>query len=244
MTSEVESRRPRSKLSTALMAATSFGVAASLLLGCKSANPPARTDSTGHADSQEILLEPALLPYAAATAEIPKSELRTILADPLTDDLVKSLIDDGVISFPDYEAAVLSAMACIRETGGLFRSTDPKLSVRGVYSWVSRIPGSPTNTSAVETAAGCRDSRLGILEFYWKRLVAPAEREIEAAMREMGECMAAGGLADRIPREMGVEQFRQIPSSLPPETRQVYLSCARSTQDRWGLIGFVSESWE
>lgn len=185
---------------------------------------------------------PDTIAYASMSAVLPASEVGALLANPDLAEDAKARIRDNTISFADYESAVLSAMQCMRDAGATFRADDPVLSARGVYTWHARIPGSPTDTSAVERSQRCVEDHINLIELYWKQTVQPSQRETMGAMKEMGDCMRSTGLAEFVPSTLDINDFIPIPQRLTPQARAGYVACARAVQDRWGLIGFISEA--
>lgn len=211
----------------------------SLCIGCEpgessQANSPARTPSSS--------ASPKSLNYAGVVAAIPEADARAIAADSRTGDDVKRIVADSRITFDEYEGAVLAGIACARAAGAGFRPDDPRLSVRGVYTWSAKIPGVPGASDVIAQVEDCRDKNLGIVELYWKQAVAPTEVETRGAMGALAECMKQGGIEGWVPDGLVPADFQALPSRMPPSDRLVYVQCARVVQDAWGLIGFVGEA--
>ena len=185
--------------------------------------------------------------FSGEAVAIERDRVAQILADPEVSESVRAAVEDGALTFAEYEAAVLSLMSCFDGAGINSRAHDPVLNSRGLYVWSLNWQTALGDRS--EALLGCLDKELGILDLIWKEHVAPSERDVQEAMKQMADCLVQAGLADQVPTSSQLPRdFQIIPRNLTVSGRDAqipdYVACARSAQDNFGLIGFIGESPE
>lgn len=173
------------------------------------------------------------------------SRANQISRDPATSDAVKKKLADGVITFTEYESAVLSMLSCVKDTGASIRQRDPVLSSRGLYTW--GISWQISKGDLSDEVFACEQRELGIIDLLWKEHVAPSEQDVQHAMKEMASCLSSSGLGELVPpNSPQPRDFQTIPRTLAAAGRDQdipwYVTCARQVQDTFGLIGFIGES--
>mgnify|MGYP006915173715 CR=1 FL=1 len=183
----------------------------------------------------------------ASSYEFGKSRANQITRDMATSEAVKKKIADGVITFTEYESAVLSMLSCVEDAGASIRQRDPVLSSRGLYTW--GISWQISKGDLSDKVFACEQRELGIIDLLWKEHVAPSEQEVQQAMQEMAACLSSSGLGTLVPpNSPQPRDFQAIPRTLAGAGRDDdiprYVSCARQVQDTFGLIGFIGESAE
>lgn len=168
---------------------------------------------------------------------------RQIAADEATSPVIRDAVSDGVLTFAEYESAVLNMIACVEEQGAFVRESDPALSSRGLYTWLIGWPNERGDLSS--QVLSCTANELGILDLLWKEFLAPSEEEVRAGMREMADCLRSSGLGDLVPDSLAPSDFQRIQVQLAVSGRDseipTYRTCAKSVQAEFGLIGFVEE---
>ncbi|MGB4861239.1 MAG: hypothetical protein WBO97_02165, partial [Tepidiformaceae bacterium] len=163
-----------------------------------------------------------------------------VLRDPATSDEIRQVLEDGVITFPEYEASVLAMAACVRDAGGVFSRPDqPRLSWRGLYTYSTGFPEAVPGAQAA--VSGCVDRHVGILDLFWKELVSPSAKDIADAMAAMALCMRDNGLGTLVPESMAPQDFQKIVRTIAPDESKLraYVGCAKSAENEFGLIGFA-----
>ena len=151
-------------------------------------------------------------------------------------------LSDGVLTFAEYEAAVLAMATCIRDsplgiefatidaTGNLVRMPGPWLDRRGRYQYSFFYPGSVPESE--EKIASCRSEFLTAIENFWIVQVAPSEHELAAARRALGECLRAYG--EEVPKEPSERDFDRF--RMQPTTQ--FLRCSATVAEEYALPGF------
>jgi hypothetical protein len=217
------------------MAATAV---AAVLAACGSDSadgPPRRSvDSPGR---EEV---------AGLAYDFGEARARAITSDPSTPEPVRLVLEDGVLTFPEYESAVLSMIQCVEGAGARVRDRDPVLNFRGLYVW--GISWANEKGDISQAVLACVQNELGLLDLLWKEFVAPSESEVQMAMKNMAECMGRADMRQYIPQDLRPAEFQRVPIQLATAGRDgdipVFVSCARQVQDEYGLIGFIGESAE
>lgn len=188
--------------------------------------------------------------FADLHYDIPASEVSTILQNPTLSDYVKDVVRDGTVTFGEYETSVLDTVACLQDLGAEVRTGDPRLSARGLYTWMARGPDLRDPTDAAEqeqqlkAVVGCLETYWSQIDFYWNQVVQPTDREKSAAMEDMAACLEESGIPETIPPSRAYEAFEALMVGLPDETRGLYWQCAHKVQDKWALPKFIDERWE
>ena len=171
---------------------------------------------------------------------VDSSRIRQLQQEGLLTEHAQDVLDDGVITFPEYESSVLQAVQCIKDSGGSIDPGDPHLNKKGLYTFV---PGWPLDHPEVEQMIrSCNHEYLDPLELFWKELVLPSEAEVLVAMDAMADCLVASGLGDIVPQSHAFEDFAKMPRQLAtsrPDAFDGYVACARRIQDDFGLTGFA-----
>ena len=212
-----------------------------LIVGCSGEGGPAREQPTVASSA----------PTTAATADsgVDRSELGSlrldlgatrrdaILADPRTSAEVKAVVEDGVLTFPEYESSVLAMASCVRDAGGRFyRDDQPKLTWRGLYVYSTGFPEAVPGAQAA--VSGCVERYVGILDMLWKEVTDPTREEEEAAMNALASCLHEFGLDDIIPEGRRREDFEMLGPKLAEDDRALYMSCAQRIGDEYALPYF------
>ncbi|MGH6692992.1 MAG: hypothetical protein ACREF4_20175, partial [Gammaproteobacteria bacterium] len=111
------------------------------------------------------------------------------------------ILADGVLTFGEYESAVMSMTECVRERipdvslvvvgrNGEF-VPGPRLNNRNRYDYGFIYHGS---IEASEVAiAECKRQHLSEVEFFWAEHVAPSERDLQEARYALARCVRDAG---------------------------------------------------
>lgn len=156
----------------------------------------------------------------------------------------RPLIEDGVLSFKEYESAVLGTIACLEHSGltvmhfpGYGRAgvglPGPRLSSRGVYSYVATMTGSADNppTRAAEATSSCKAGSAQV-EFMWAQHTAPSEVEKQAMRDQMAKCLIDAGV-DVLQSHPTNADLRAVKGRL--QSDQTYYSCQFAVADAFQL---------
>ncbi len=149
--------------------------------------------------------------------EIPPEELRDWLS--VANDVERRVIEDGVLTFEEYEFAVMRTILCIESTGmeivhssGYGRSEGiepgPRLSKRGVYSYFARVAtdGSTPHPRAASLVRACKRLR-GTIEQMWAYHTAPTDQELADMREHTAQCLRDAGAT--VPDHPSEQDLRQ-----------------------------------
>lgn len=160
-----------------------------------------------------------------------------VLRDPATSDEIRQVLEDGVITFPEYEASVLAMAACVRDVGGVFSRPDqPRLSWRGLYTYSTGFPEAVPGAQAA--VSGCVERNVGVLDLFWKELTNPTQNEEEEAMNALAACMRSMGLGDEVPDGRRRDDFDMLGPKLSEDNRALYWGCAQRIGEEYALPYF------
>jgi hypothetical protein len=130
-------------------------------------------------------------------------------------------IEDGVVTFEEYESAVFETVRCIEEAGitvvhstGYGRSQEMvegvRLSRHGIYQFVGRIPSYDGSrpTAELDAINRCRVGSAQI-QFLWAQHTAPSDVELQAMRDHMAVCLERLGadVGDR-PADQDLQQHK------------------------------------
>jgi hypothetical protein len=153
------------------------------------------------------------------------------------------LLSDGVLTFSEYEAAILEMARCVRAAGGQLELGEPRLNRRGLYTYSPSWPvSSPSGTEA--TIRECIEENLSLVSLLWAEVVTVPEQELRAAMGEMRNCLSGKGIPDvgALSQPADFHAFlrdKALAGTLTPEFQTTYLSCALEVENNWGIAGFA-----
>ncbi len=147
---------------------------------------------------------PSPTPHVSVTPyHIPPEQLAGWLA--AVSERERPLIEDGVLTFEEYQAAVLETVACFERAGvkvvhfpgygrGGVGEPGPRLSSRGVYSYAGAVQGTP-DKRPVESAAATAACKAGSaqVESLWAQHTAPSQVEMQAMRDYMAKCLRDAG---------------------------------------------------
>ena len=126
---------------------------------------------------------------SSATREV-SPEVRAFL-DRLGDDVPVSqaaALEDGVITFEEYEAAYERTVACMRDSGIVVDGPKPE---NGARFLTFSFQGGVGDAEADEP---CRREHLDLVNGLWLAQAAPSEAEAEVIAREYTACLRAAGV--------------------------------------------------
>lgn len=83
---------------------------------------------------------PEQVGVSGLTKSVAPSRVKELQRDGLLTEHARQVLEDGVITFPEYESSVLQAVQCIEDAGGSIDPGDPHLNKKGLYTFV---PGWP-----------------------------------------------------------------------------------------------------
>ncbi len=160
---------------------------------------------------------------------------------PNLSDYQRKLLDDGVLTFAEYEASVLAYVGCVEEHGAVVEHVagdevmaGPDLNARGQYLFQTTLPHQPGKRAtlgelrAIESQ--CGTEFFDVVVQLWAEHVAPSETELVAARDALGECLREAGVD--IPEHPSPTDFGPVAQSLE------YRDCSREVSEDFGIPGF------
>jgi hypothetical protein len=145
-------------------------------------------------------------------------------------DFQKDILKDGVLTFAEYETAVLSLVDCAQRAG-ISLAEPVRISKRDTYLYSFTYPLA-SRAGAEDSILSCRQTYTDYLEQFWAEFTAPSEEELQRARDELARCLRDRGI--EVPKPASPEDFGQFRSHPTPD----FFECAQQTSDTFGLPGF------
>ncbi len=156
-------------------------------------------------------------------------------------DYQHGLLDDGVLTFPEYEGAVLAYVGCVEEHGAIVEHIDggelfpgPGLTARGQYLFSTKLPHLPGKRATVNDLRAiemeCGAEFFDVVAQLWAEHVAPTEKELATARNALGICLREAGID--VPENPTSSDFEPVASS--PQYRE----CTQEVSEKFGIPGF------
>lgn len=153
----------------------------------------------------------------------------------------RGLLGDGVLTFPEYEGAVLAYVGCVEEQGvivehvdGDGRAAGPGLTARGQYLFSTTLPHRPGKRATVSELRAielkCGGEYFDVVAQLWAEHVAPTEQELAAARNALGTCLRGAGLD--VPENPSSSDFGPVAAS------PAYRGCSEEVSQKFGIPGF------
>lgn len=145
----------------------------------------------------------------------------------------RAAFEDGVITFQEYEQAVLKMANCLRQEGIAW---EPKLDPSGkYYDNGVNIPAGPPEEVARKSAAidRCEGQYVEATLTGWQMQNNPTQKELEDARKALAECLRNRGIS--VPENPVEQDFIPLKIGASPD----FLACVQEIQARFGLRGFA-----
>lgn len=181
------------------------------------------------------------------------------LAQAMSSDTVsayqKNLIQDGRLTFAEYEAAALATVDCLEKAGyAVFHvpgeleynralaTPGPGLSARGRYTF--DIGADPSNRAGLlNDSVRCRAEFFDLVDLLWAEHTAPTEHDLQLGRAMIGACLRGKGLS--VPENPSQKEL--FVHAWPPDGDGQgrgqpvadYWDCAKEAADELGLTGFI-----
>lgn len=153
----------------------------------------------------------------------------------------RSILEDGVLTFPEYEQATLAFLSCVEDGGVIVRHVEadqykegPELTSRGQYRFSLYLPNREGKPAAVDEMRGlenrCGTEFTAVIQQLWAEHIAPSEKELAAAREALAVCLREQGLD--IPEPPSSEDFGVAASS------PAYATCSSAVALQFAIPGF------
>ncbi len=101
------------------------------------------------------------------------------------------LLEDGELSFSEYESAMFSMVACLQDAG--IDARGPTLRDNRTYSFSTRDPDADHIEEFQNAFDQCYEDNLSIVEYEWADNIAPSPEEEDRFYEGVAECMRQKG---------------------------------------------------
>lgn len=170
---------------------------------------------------------------------IPREQLSDVLA--AASDEERAVLRDGVLALAEYQAQMLSLVACARESGYVL-AEEPVLPKWGGYALrFSR----PVTTSAIDPAAAiqrsiddCRRAHFDVVDKVWSDAHRPPEQLLQQARDALGECIRVAGIPS-IPAHPAAGELLNPAKSADGRIDERFLRCSEQIATEFSLPGFA-----
>lgn len=172
-----------------------------LLLGC-SGNPKSVYVSET-ATTPPVTAKESPVAYTSPF-QIPSGRMSEILSSASTFE--RPLLEDGVLTFSEYESATFATISCLIDHGMDVVHVDPapvkslsdakpgpRLTSRGRYEFVVKYPAGRDLQSSSLDESRCRDSFSSVVALLWAEHLAPSQEEFQALRNATADCLRQRG---------------------------------------------------
>jgi hypothetical protein len=157
---------------------------------------------------------------------LPPVELQWLISDASPEQA--AALADGVLTFQEYEAAVLATVQCFREKG-LSLYQEPALDALRNYAYSVFLPNEGIQ-EAERSMKDCEREHFNAVAMAWASYKAPNEAEILQQARDaLGECIRARG--QDAPEHPGVGELSSLIENVP----DIYIPCVKQAQEQFNL---------
>lgn len=133
------------------------------------------------------------------------------LADALTttSEFQRNLLNDGQLTYQEYEASVLATVQCLRERGVTI-SVEPRPAPgkRIEFAYASTAEDDAAASAAYDE---CYREYENLVDIVWFRQNQPSEQTLDAARAALAKCLRAAGVA--LPDDPSPADFRAVAMS-------------------------------
>lgn len=177
--------------------ATDVLIAAAVLMGV----PVAGCGRDGEGGATGFRAPPTPGATGSGVAVIPAGQLAAALND--ASDYQRAVIEDGQVTFEEYERAVLDTVACYQGNGlqvmsAPYLAGPPRegliLLAGDRYMFFAGAAGRELSAQEWERAQVCDASFSRVVSAMWIGGVGPTLQELEAARAEVAECLLGEGV--------------------------------------------------
>jgi hypothetical protein len=179
---------------------------------------------------------------------IPKDRLNETLGRASPQE--RQFLEDGVVTFPEYEKATFDSIKCFTDRGFTIYPGDdlgpqvdgPRLTTRGTYSWSPASPPGYNVTRLSADIAACK-TPYDTINFLWASITSPSAQEVQQARVELARCLRSLGY-DAPDDASGLDVMK---IAFPPDghphngepTPDFYLRCAHQAAVTYDIPGFM-----
>jgi len=167
----------------------------------------------------------------AADGPPPQGELQEILNQ--TSDFQRAFLQDGEVSFEEYERSVFGTVQCLMDHGIRILS-GPKLVAGGTHFEFSfgGAQNDADHDAQLGVYDGCYREHQDAVDYVWAGQNRPDQKTLDDARAALAECLRAAGVP--LPDEPSTIDFQTAQRADPP----AFDACARPVQEQFRLPGF------
>ncbi|MGE5595853.1 MAG: hypothetical protein ACM3S1_07445 [Hyphomicrobiales bacterium] len=153
------------------------------------------------------------------------------------------LIEDGTLTFAEYEQAILAMVQCSVDAGAgvaYMKAGHPilneiRMTKQGLYDYAFRIPAEADESAITSAINGCKHEYSEMVEGFWSEHVRPSVEELNAAREALIDCMQDAGM-DVPDGVSGEEFFQYTQPNGQPDPR--YIDCVAKVDEEADLPYF------
>lgn len=226
-----------------------FAIITAALCGCGDDGQP-RAPSPGRSVSTTAT---STRPGEFGVFVLPAGQLAAAMDQEDLSSYQRDLIEDGRLTFAEYEAAAFATVDCLERAGyTVFHvpgelehdrtnaTPGPGLSARGRYKFDVGAASSE-RAGLLEASGRCRAEYFDLLDLIWAEHTAPSEQDLQRGRAMIGACLRDKGLT--IPDNPSQQEL--FVHAWPPDGDgqgqpvAEYWDCAKRAADELGLTGFI-----
>lgn len=146
-------------------------------------------------------------------------------------DYQKALVEDGTLTFQEYEAAIAATVGCLKDIGFIVAEDAMKLNSRSQYTYSATLPDQDQERLMTE-ADECTNRFARPTAGAWEWFTRPTEQEIAAGRAALAACLAEANVD--VGSDPASQEFAQIAAS----GNQDYQRCIVQVQEEYALPNF------
>ena len=175
---------------------------------------------------------PASETAASADDEVKLSSSVKAFVESVASEYTRPLVDDGVVTFAEYEKSLFAMLQCLGEAG-VYPDQPPVLDASRHYSYGLVIPSNDKD-QADKAIASCRSYYFEAVQRAWGTYKPPGFDELLAQARDtVGSCASNAGI--EVERPVSHAEMVELLRKEDPR----FLTCVSQAQQSFKLYGIL-----
>jgi hypothetical protein len=141
-----------------------------------------------------------------------------------------ALLDDGSVTFDEYEAAVLATVQCLKDAG-IQVVDEPRLDLSGtryVYRYFAGFSDAEFEEVRLSYQE-CYTLHQAVVDVEWAKLTAPPQGRLQEALTSLASCLADAGF--EVPTQISDSDFANLLAQDPI----TFNTCLERVTEQFGI---------
>jgi predicted dehydrogenase len=144
-------------------------------------------------------------------------------------DFQEAALADGVVTFAEYERAMLATIECLRDGGVEVTDATPVPGDRLTFEFYS---GDDDREAVRAAYQDCYERFAVAIDRAWATANAPTEEELQEARQALAECLRDAG--EDVPEQPALEDFVRL-----QQTAEAFGRCSQAISEEFGIPNFA-----